>query len=403
MSSGSTAGTVATAAERRALQRRAEPGGSQDHRRLGISIDPQALQAGLALVRQQAQLDEFSRRRDEILNHPAVELQKNRLFAADAQIRHLMAVDRQRLEQINAGIAATRLMNPLLEAQQEHQKRIAAMLHPCRGLLEGLRGYSSGWEQVAAASTASLRRMAEACSPTLPSLDIGLGLDALSSTDRDPHDPVRIHAVPRLPSRSTSRHGGCRQAFQERPSIRSVPEAPSPSASTGWREESFDDEAAYKSLEQLGRLIRSEEIPGEIREGINFLLAVRKLKKAGLSTAERYPLRQMVVDFLTRQLGVSLSDGRLQLLESGLLVPVAREMASVPDLAPEILTTHELAKKLPSTTDTLKRHAKKACAKGPLPQEMEMFPGWFVVSQSDPKGGQGCGWKFRQRLEPQEG
>ena len=30
------------------------------------------------------------------------------------------------------------------------------MLHPCRGLLEGLRGYSSGWEQVAAASTASL-------------------------------------------------------------------------------------------------------------------------------------------------------------------------------------------------------------------------------------------------------
>lgn len=402
MSSGSTAGTVAAAAERRALQRRAEPGGSQDHRRLGISIDPQALQAGLALVRQQAQFAQFSSARDAFLNHPDFEVYRSRLFDSPHEITKLVSADRQLLQQVTEGIAASLRQNPFLVAQQEQQKRLAAMLHPCRGLLEGLRGYSSGLEQVAVATTASLRRMAEACSPTLPSLDIGLGLDAINGTVRDLHDPVRIHAVPRSPSQSTPRSGGCRQAFQERSSISSVPEASSQSASTGWREESFDDEAAYKTLEQLGRLIRSEEIPGEFREGINFLLAVRKLKMAGLSTAESYPLRRMVVDFLTRQLGVSLSDGRLQLLESGLLVPVARERASVPDLAPEIFTTQQLAKMLPSTTDTLKRHARKACAKGPLPQEMEVFPGWFVVSQSDPKGGQGCGWKFRQRLEPQE-
>jgi hypothetical protein len=33
-----------------------------------------------------------------------------------------------------------------------------------------------------------------------------------------------------------------------------------------------------------------------------------------------------------------------------------------PDLVPEIYTTHQLAKKLPSTTDTLKRHAKVSAA-----------------------------------------
>ena len=100
---------------------------------------------------------------------------------------------------------------------------------------------------------------------------------------------------------------------------------------------------------------------------MDFLLALWKLKKTGLSKTERHRLHLTVVDFLIHQIGVLPPAGGLQ----------------------QLATTQQLAKKLPSTTDTLKRHAKKACENGPLPQQMPAFPGWFVVAQSDPKGGQG--------------
>jgi hypothetical protein len=134
---------------------------------------------------------------------------------------------------------------------------------------------------------------------------------------------------------------------------------------------------------------------------MDFLLALWKLKKTGLSKAERHRLHRTVVDFLRQQIGVLSPAGGLHQLASGLLVPHSHSKTPAPDLAPEIFTTQQLAKKLPSTTDTLKRHAKKACENGPLPQPMPAFSGWFVVAQSDPKGGQGCGWKFQQRSELQ--
>jgi len=93
-------------------------------------------------------------------------------------------------------------------------------------------------------------------------------------------------------------------------------------------------------------------------------------------------------------------DGHQQ-LKSGLLVPQSQPKLPVPDLAPEVYTTKQLAALLPTTTDTLKRHARSACRRGALPQPLQDFPDWFVVSRSDPQGGQNRGWKFQKRRTPE--
>jgi hypothetical protein len=244
-------------------------------------------------------------------------------------------------------------------------------------------------------------------------MEIGLGLNAIAALGSvgnlaasavlpDLHVPVRIHAVPRLPSQSAPRPGRCREAFLDRPPLSPVPEAPSHPQPTDWIEGDLGDEGGRRVLEQLSRFVRSEEIPTDAREGMDFLLALWTLKKTGLNKTEKHQLHLTVVDFLSRQLGVLPSADGLQQLASGLLVPHSHCKSPDPDLAPEIFTTQQLTRKLHSTTDTLKRHAKKACENGPLPQPMPAFPGWFVVAQSGPKGGQGCGWKFQQRSELKE-
>jgi hypothetical protein len=242
-------------------------------------------------------------------------------------------------------------------------------------------------------------------------MEFGLGLNAIAALGSignlaavaalaDLQVPVRIHALPRLPTQNALCPGRSREAFLDRQPLSPIPEAPAHPEPTGWLEDSLEDEGGQRFLEQLSRFVRSEEIPSDAREGMDFLLALWKLKKTGLSKTERHRLHLTVVDFLRQQIGVLPPAGGLQQLASGLLVPHPHGKTPAPDLDPEIFTTQQLAKKLPSTTDTLKRHAKKACENGPLPQQMPAFPGWFVVAQSDPKGGQGCGWKFQQRSEP---
>lgn len=331
-------------------------------------------------------------------------------LAADIQIGTLISADLQRLKAVAAGIDALQTMNPFLEAERERWKQLAEIANPCKGVLEGLQMQSIRFDSAAMIGTESLRRMAEDCAPRFSSLDIGLGSDAIGvlgsignlSAFGDLHAEMRIHAVPRLPSQRPARHEGFREAIPNRPPLSPVPEAPNQTTPTGWLEDTLDDEGGRRVLEQLSRFVRSEEIPSDAREGMDFLLALWKLKKTGLNKTEKHQLHLTVVDFLGRQLGVLPSADGLQQLASGLLVPHSHCKSPDPDLAPEIFTTQQLRRKLHSTTDTLKRHAKKACENGPLPQPMTAFPGWFVVSQSDPSGGQGRGWKFQQCRDPKE-
>ena len=375
--------------------------------------EERALQAGIALARQHSTAAALAEACSVKALSSALERNLASGLTSDILIGRVISADLLRLQGVTAGITALQGMNPLLEADQERRERLAELLNPCRGALAALRMQTSGLERVAEASNATLRRMAEACAPRIAPMEIGLGLNAIAALGSvgnlaavtalaDLHVPVRIHAVPRLPSQSAPRPGRCRETFLDRAPLSPVPEAPSHPQPTGWMEDDLDDEGGRRVLEQLSRFVRSEEIPTDAREGMDFLLALWKLKKTGLSKTEKHRLHLTVVDFLRQQIGVLPPAGGLQQLTSGLLVPHSHGNTPAPDLAPEIYTTQQLAKKLPSTTDTLKRHAKKACENGPLPQPMPAFPGWFVVAQSGPKGGQGCGWKFQQRSEPKE-
>ena len=89
-------------------------------------------------------------------------------LTSDILIGRVISADLLRLQGVTAGITALQGMNPLLEADQERRERLAELLNPCRGALEALRMQTSGLERVAEASNASLRRMAEACTPALP-------------------------------------------------------------------------------------------------------------------------------------------------------------------------------------------------------------------------------------------
>jgi hypothetical protein len=337
---------------------------------------------------------------------PSSELGANftRGLGTDIRIGSLSSAHLQRLEAVAADIDALQTKNPFLEAQRELCKRIWKIANPRNMGLEDLLMQSIRFDSTALTGTESLRWVAKHCAPLFSSLDISLGSDAIGvlgsignlSAFGDLHAEMRIHAVPRLPSQRAPRHEGLREAFPNRPPLRPAPGAPNQTAPTGWLEDTLDDEGGRRVLEQLSRFMRSEEIPSDAREGMDFLLALWKLKKTGLNKTEKHQLQLTVVDFLSRQLGVLPSADGLQQRASGLLVPHSHCKSPDPDLAPEIFTTQQLTRKLHSTTDTLKRHAKKACENGPLPQQMPDFPGWFVVSQSDPRGGQGCGWKFQQ-------
>jgi hypothetical protein len=377
------------------------------------AVEGRALQAGIALAMQHRAAAELAEASRVKAFSSALETSFGRSLSADMEIGRLISADLHRLQGVAAGISALQGINPLLEAERERRERLAEMLNPSRGLMEALRVQTSGLERIAEASSASLRRMAEACAPRIAPMEIGLGLNAISALGSignlaavaalaDLHVPVRIHAVPRLPAQSAPRPGRCREAFLDGPPFSPVREAPSHPEPTDWLEDGLDDEGGRRVLEQLSRFVRSEEIPSDAREGMDFLLALWKLKKTGISKAERHKLHMTVVDFLRQQIGVLSPAGGLHQLASGLLVPHSHSKTPAPDFAPEIFTTQQLAKKLPSTTDTLKRHAKKACENGPLPQPMPAFSGWFVVAQSDPRGGQGCGWKFQQRRELQD-
>ena len=362
----------------------------------------------------------------EIAKTWAAEMAMARMVSFGNQIGQLIAPERELLQQITAGFSSIHQMNPLLDAERERRERLAEMLNPCSSAVSRLCMPTSGVQLIAEASTDSLRRIAEATAPRIASMDFGRGWDAISSMDcgtgRDAiasHElvgkfaaltavadllvPVRIHAVPRQPPQSAPRPGRCREAFLDSLLLSPVPEVLSHPEPTGWLDDSLDEQGGRMVLEQLFRFVRSEEIPNDAPEGMDFLFALWKLKRPGLSQAEGRQLNLKVQDFLRRQLDLMPSAGGHHQLESGLFVPHLQgenpAPVPAPDLAPEKFTTHQLSKKLPSTPDTLKRHAKRACDTGPLPQPMPAFPGWFVVSQSDPRGGHGCGWKFQQRNE----
>ena len=332
----------------------------------------------------------------------ASEMLLGELFATENLIGQMVAVNRQRFQAINAGISADRLMKPLLDAERERQERLAEAVDPCRGLLEGLRSQTSGWEQIAEASTASFRRLAEAWPPRLASLDIDLGIEAICSLGTvgdvacfaDLNVPVRIQAVPLRAPRPWKQQESdqeCPPALSPQPGREKPP---------GQLDTGVESEDNQRLLEELIRFQRSDEIPSDAREGMIQLNTWWELNWHRITPDQSLEFNRIVQRFIGTMLGLRAAPDGTRYVKSGLLSPPSHRTLAVPELAPEVYTTNQLADQLPTTPDTLKRHARKACGRGPLPQPLPDFPDWFVVAESDPQGGQNRGWKYQKRLTP---
>jgi hypothetical protein len=335
-----------------------------------------------------------------------------------SQIAEQIAADRERLKQITEGFSSIRLMSPLLEAERERRERLAELLNPCRGALEALRMQTSGLERIAEASTASFRRMAESCAPRIAPMEIGLGLNAIAALGSignlaavaalaDLHVPVRIHAVPRLPTQNVLCPGRSREAFLDRQPLSPIPEAPAHPEPTGWPEDSLEDEGGRRVLEQLSRFVRSEEIPSDAREGMSVLITWWKLNGHRITTDQSLEFNRVVQSFIGAQLGLITSSDHHKQLKSGLLVPLSesRQMLPAVELDPRIYTSFELSKILNYSDSTIRRQAEAAWTKagglGPCP--LRRGSNWYVVEAAEDGGGQKRGWKFQQLSEHQEG
>jgi hypothetical protein len=379
--------------------------------------EERALQAGIALARQHSTAGALAEASSVKALTSVLETNFASGLTSDILIGRVVSADLLRLQRLTVGITALQGMNPLLEADQERRERLAELLNPCRGALEALRMQTSGLERVAEASNASLRRMAEACAPRIAPMEIGLGLNAIAALGSvgnlaavtalaDLHVPVRIHAVPRLPSQSAPRPGRCRETFLDRAPLSPVPEAPSHPQPTGWMEDDLGDEGGRRVLEQLSRFVRSEEIPSDAREGMSVLITWWKLNGHRISSDQSLEFNRVVQSFIGAQLGLTIASDHHKQLNRGLLVPLSERRQKHPavELDPRIYTSLDLSKILNYNDSTIRRQAETAWTKagGLEPCPLKRGSNWYVVEAAEDGGGQKRGWKFQRLSECQE-
>ncbi|MFM7547724.1 MAG: hypothetical protein ACKO8I_02405, partial [Cyanobacteriota bacterium] len=246
----------------------------------------------------------------------------------------LSVVNWDRIQSLEAGISAVNAISSRLQAEwaEQNRSRFAELLKPSHGMVEALgmqvsRGaaetlglHARRFDRSDVEAIAKWARRSLEGFPTLAThKEIGLerhAMGALGSVGKlaDLEKRFRIHVAPHPPSQSAPRPGRCREAFLDGAPFSPVREAPSHPEPTDWLEDGLDDEVCRKFLEQLNRFVRSEEIPSDVREGMDFLLALWKLKKTGISKAERHKLHMTVVDFLRQQIGVTSPASGLHLL-----------------------------------------------------------------------------------------
>lgn len=328
------------------------------------------------------------------------------MASAEAAIGRLIADWNERCKELAPQVSGSLAMQSIAEAEQKSLARLPELANPSRWLIESVQSQTSALQHVEEARKEALRRIAEINIPHLPPLAMGPSMGSLRARGAaieigsisKVHIPVWNRAVPRLPSQRVARPG---KWLDHLPDNASSPEAPEHSA--GWLDNNLDDEGRSRLLEQLSRFLRSEEIPSDAREGMRMFLAWwKKLNQSQFTSDQSFEFKQNLQVFLRALLGLSTAPNGLQKLSSGLLIPHSHSPVSISDLAPEVYTTKQLAKKVHTTMDTLKRHARIASAEGPLPQPLPSFPGYFVVEMSDPKGGKGCGWKFQEERKPED-
>lgn len=165
--------------------------------------------------------------------------------------------------------------------------------------------------------------------------------------------------------------------------------------------ETADIESRHRTPKHPDQHTSSRATPKVTLEEAEILELLRQLKKSDSSDDEKLRHCLNIIETLGIQLELPPQPFRKRDLTRR-YSPCSNQGNQPPPLSPSTHTTRQLAAIIPTTTDTLKRHAKRAYERGPLPQPMPRFPDWFVVSRSSPKGGQGCGWKFSRILRPSD-
>jgi hypothetical protein len=366
---------------------------------LGLNLaDQQAVLLKVSLAIQQLEFcasDAFQK----LLKPPAIQIELSGMVLTENPFEHLVAGYLQPPQQNAVDSSATRLMNPFRETEREQQHKLTEIINSYRGIGESIRIQTSELKRRAEASTASLSRMVEACAYRLSSLERGQVLNTIRATESigdfdtisDQHRPWLNHAVPKIRSQGVARPRRGRDCVSGRTTLQAGTETLNKETA------SVDDDNDEKILTLLSQFIDSAEMPRNKRDRLIALLRICQLHQNEQSSDNNLEFNRIAQAFRRSELRLPTStvDWNQQ-LNSGLLLPLSHYTELAPDLAPEILTTHLLFKKLSTSTSELKRQARSESEKGPLPQPLLSFPGIYVVERSNPNGGSNCGWKFQE-------
>ncbi len=348
-----------------------------------------------------------ARRHCEATPTPKCHPEIDKPITTEAAIGSHIAAKNELLKERVIQVSASAALQSIEEAKNEMLANLAEVYNPSQWVCKFKRSHAKALRHSAEIQQEIFRKVARINIPNSSPL-VGIRLDAFNALEalsgirtlRGLNIPLQIHAVPLLPSQKVAAPIQWRDRPSEWAPFQSSPDAPE--QAVGWLDDNFNDNGRSRHLEQLSRILRSEEIPSDAREGIRMILAWWMQNQSDITSDQSLEFNLNLQKFLRAPLGLSIAPDCHHMLSSGLLVPRSLNPVPTPELAPEVYTTQQMARKLPSTTDTLKRHARKASAKGPLPQPLPSFPGCFVVDMSDPKGGKGCGWKFQERRKPED-
>ncbi len=326
------------------------------------------------------------------------------MLASQAKIGELIAADFQALRDVAAGIDRLQTLQPLLEAERERCRRMAAIGLPHHQLLDSLKIPTPGIQAFAEARSAGIQQAAERHSQALIEAASAMSRSAVirAQAMSSLQIPVRVHAYPVSPA-TRSVLGRATQENQENRPQNNTDLIPSPErtheAVTKPDLLIGDEARTQELLNLLNSFVESKEISGDVREGLTSAIAWFKLNQRRYRQIDGRKLNLLIHAFLRDQHGLETPPEFDQLISSGLLIPSRNGPVEMPELEPEIYTSKQVAEHTTYTDANIRRIAKKAWKRASGPARIQKGSVWWVVAPPESRyGGRRCGWQFQKQL-----
>lgn len=177
-------------------------------------MNPPEVAPGFELARRHLEASALSTFREGIGNSLSAETATG-IASAEAAIGRVIADCNERCKELAPQVSGSLAMQ---QSIAEDLARFAKLSSLPRGLMESVQSQANALLRVSEDNREKLRRVAEMNPPHLPLLEMRQSMGSLIAV-RAPcdigsinelHIPVRIHAVPRLPSQRVARPGRCR-------------------------------------------------------------------------------------------------------------------------------------------------------------------------------------------------